>query len=166
MQSWPECGLVSACDLSLEMLRLASRNIAVAGYDGRIHPLFCDAKRLPFADQSADVILSNSIIHHIPSPAVVFIEVARCLSKGGLLFFRDLLRPGSVEDLNRLVETYAGSENAHSQKMFRESLHAALTIAEVQQLLTHAGFDGESVVQTSDRHWTACCRRPHKYVVG
>lgn len=155
-QSWPECGPVSACDLSIEMLRLAHQNIAVAGFAGRIQPLFCDAKRLPFADGSVDIMLSNSIIHHIPSPALVFAEIARCLSPRGLMFFRDLLRPESIGEVNRLVDIYAGRENAHSQKMFRDSLQAALTISEVRQHLQDAGLDDESVRQSSDRHWTAC----------
>jgi ubiquinone/menaquinone biosynthesis C-methylase UbiE len=159
LQKWPQCGQVSACDLSLEMLRLADRNISAAGYQGRIHPLYCDAKRLPFNSGSVHVLISNSIIHHIPSPASVFFEVARCLSPAGLLFFRDLLRPHSAEEVDHLVDTYAGSENAHSKKMFRESLHAALTVAEVKELLQDAGFDGDSVRQTSDRHWTACCQK-------
>ena len=155
LKAWPECGPVSACDLSMEMLRLANRNITAAGCDGRIHSVFCDAKQLPFASQSVDICLSNSIIHHIPEPVAVIAEVARCLKPGGLIFFRDLLRPTSAADVNQLVETYAGQEQPHAQKMFRESLHAALTVDEVQRLFQAVGLHNIDVRQTSDRHWTA-----------
>lgn len=155
LKAWPECGPVSACDLSMEMLRLANRNITAAGCAGRIHSVFCDAKQLPFASQSLDICLSNSIVHHIPEPAIVMAEVARCLKPGGLIFFRDLLRPTSSADVDQLVETYAGQEKPHAQKMFRESLHAALTVDEVQQLFQNVGLHNIVVRQTSDRHWTA-----------
>ncbi|MCA9036577.1 MAG: class I SAM-dependent methyltransferase [Planctomycetaceae bacterium] len=155
LQSWPQCRPISACDLSVEMLRLAKRNICNSGFDGHIHPVFCDAKRLPFGDHSVDVIVSNSIVHHIPEPAAIFAEVARCLVKGGLLFFRDLLRPATQNHVEELVMLYAANEAPHAQTMFRESLHAALTIDEVKQLLADAGLHGAKVHQTSDRHWTA-----------
>jgi len=52
------------------------------------------------------------------------------------------------------VETYAGEENEHQQKMFRESLHAALSLAEIRAGVESLGFEPESVQATSDRHWT------------
>ena len=155
IQTWPDAGPISACDLSMEMLRIANRNMQLAKCNGRIHSVFCDAKSMPFDQQSVDVFVSNSIIHHIPEPLLVMLEVARCLKPGGLVFFRDLLRPESEAELNSLVATYAGNEKPHAQKMFRESLHAALTINEVQEIFQEAGLSNVEVNQTSDRHWTA-----------
>jgi len=60
--------------------------------------------------------------------------------------------------LKHLVTTYAGDANAHQQKMFAESLHAALTGDEVRKLVAGVGFDPGGVSQTTDRHWTWAVR--------
>ena len=150
----PEFGRIFACDLSQEMLKLAQRRLADEGLDRDILPVFCDCKRLPIADESCRLIMSNSIVHHIPNPADVFAEIRRTLAPGGILFVRDLMRPESSDAVETIVETYAGDENAHQQKMFRESLHAALTVEEVQGLLNDVDLPIESVFASSDRHWT------------
>jgi hypothetical protein len=80
--------------------------------------------------------------------------MARVAPAGGLLFVRDLLRPDDEATLRRLVETYAGGANAHQQKMFADSLHAALTLAEIREHVAALGFDPATVRQTTDRHWT------------
>ena len=55
--------------------------------------------------------------------------------------------------------SYTGEENEHSQKMFAESLHAALSLEEIRQMIGQLGFQPESVNQNSDRHWTWAARR-------
>jgi hypothetical protein len=39
--------------------------------------------------------------------------------------------------------------------LFRDSLHAAFTVDEVNQLISDAGLEGVTVYQSSERHWTA-----------
>lgn len=98
--------------------------------------------------------MSNSIVHHIPEPKLVFSEMIRVAAPQATLFVRDLLRPANRAALDKLVQTYAGSDNDHQRKMFAESLHAALTLDEVRALVAVHGFGPETVQQTSDRHWT------------
>jgi ubiquinone/menaquinone biosynthesis C-methylase UbiE len=145
---------VVAIDLAGEMLRLAERNVAVAGLGNRILPQRADAKRLPWPDGRFPAVMSNSIVHHIPEPKQALAEMLRVLAPGGVLFVRDLLRPDDLDTLDRLVATYAGDENAHQQQMFRDSLHAALTLDELRGLLAELGAPPEWAAQTSDRHWT------------
>ncbi|MCE9526955.1 MAG: class I SAM-dependent methyltransferase [Planctomycetales bacterium] len=145
---------VLAVDLATHMLDLARKNVANAGFGNRIQLEQIDAKVLPFADGLFDVVISNSIIHHIPEPMHSLQEAVRVTKPGGLLFFRDLLRPADEATLTLLVQTYAGGENAHSRQMFDDSLHAALSLDEIRGLVTQLGFSPESVQQTSDRHWT------------
>jgi ubiquinone/menaquinone biosynthesis C-methylase UbiE len=149
----PHC-CVLAVDLAAHMLELARNNVAAAGLGSRIELQQIDAKALPFSDGRFDVVMSNSIIHHIPEPMHSLREAARVAKSGGLLFFRDLLRPEDETTLTRLVQTYAGNENAHSQQMFADSLHAALSLPEIRGLVSQLGFPVDSVQQTSDRHWT------------
>ena len=152
-------GEIVAIDAAAHMLVVARENIRKAGLDRRITVQLVDAKGMPFADRSVAAIMSNSIIHHIPDPRTVFAEIARVGAPGATIFLRDLLRPTDHETLQRLVETYTAGANDHQKKMFGESLHAALTIAEVQELVAEFGFDPAGVLQTTDRHWTWTARK-------
>lgn len=151
--------VVTAIDLAGEMLKVAARNVRAAELSERIRLERVDAKSLDFADAQFEAAMSNSILHHIPEPLLALREMVRVLQPGGLLFVRDLLRPDSLAELEQLVELYAGDENAHQRQMFHDSLHAALTVAEVRDLLSECDLSPESVRQTSDRHWTICCIR-------
>lgn len=150
---------VLAIDMAQHMLDVGRRNLDKAGLNDRIELRLCDAKKMPFADRSFDGVMSNSIVHHIPEPFAVFAEMARVVKPGGVLFVRDLLRPVDAGALAGFVKTYAGEANAHQQKMFAESLHAALTLEEVRGMVECLGFDPASVQQTSDRHWTWSSRQ-------
>jgi ubiquinone/menaquinone biosynthesis C-methylase UbiE len=152
---------VVAIDLAREMLRVAQENVVRAGLSQRIELQFVDAKTLPFADGAVRAVISNSIVHHIPEPAAVLAEMVRVAAPGATLFVRDLLRPDDEATLRRLVATYAGDANGHQQNMFGESLHAALTLAEIRTLVMSLGYNEETVQQTTDRHWTWCARKAH-----
>ena len=145
---------VTAIDLAAEMLKLADLNIAKARLADAIRVDRIDAKQMPYANGQFEAVISNSIVHHIPQPSAVFAEMARVLRNGGLLVVRDLLRPESLADVDHLVATYAGRENAHSQQLFRDSLHAALSLQEVRELADSHGVPKTAVSQSSDRHWT------------
>ncbi|MCH2211944.1 MAG: class I SAM-dependent methyltransferase [Fuerstiella sp.] len=145
---------VMACDLSPRMLEIARRNIDKAGCFHAVIPMLCNARRLPVPDDSCQQLISNSIIHHIPQPADVFSELRRVAAPGAVVFFRDLLRPGTAAEADRLVNDYAGAATQHQQQMFRDSLHAALTVPEVRTILLQTGLDPNWVRQSSDRHWT------------
>ena len=58
------------------------------------------------------------------------------------------------EEVDRLVNTYSAGCNERQQTLFRDSLHAALTVDEMRALVAELGFDPETVEVTSDRHWT------------
>lgn len=152
-KSFPDCRVMAA-DAAVNMLELARYNIEVNSLTERIELAHIDAKKLPFGDAMFDVVMSNSIIHHIPEPIHVLREAVRVTKPGGLLFFRDLLRPNTEAELINLVATYTGNENANSQRMFAESLHAALSLEEIRDLVSSFGFNPGTVQPTSDRHWT------------
>lgn len=150
---------VTAVDLAAEMLKLAEINISQAGLLSQIRAEQIDAKQMPYPHGSFDAVISNSIVHHIPDPSSVLSEMIRVVRDEGLLFIRDLLRPNSLAEVDDLVMTYAGGENAHSQQLFRDSLHAALSLEQVRQLAEVCGIASAAVTQTSDRHWTLAWSR-------
>jgi ubiquinone/menaquinone biosynthesis C-methylase UbiE len=148
-----------AVDAARHMLAVATANIKKAGLDKRIQLQCCDAKKMPFADSSFQAVMSNSIVHHIPQPLGVLAEIKRLAAPGGTIFVRDLMRPADDQMVKHFVATYAGDANAHQQKMFDESLRAALTLDEIRAMVQGLGFGPETVRATSDRHWTWCAVR-------
>lgn len=145
---------IVAVDLAEHMLALGLQHVEREGFADRITLERIDAKRLAYDDGRFDIVMSNSIVHHIPEPRHALAEMLRVLKPTGTLFVRDLLRPEDDATVEHLVATYAGKENADQQQLFRQSLHAALTVAEVRELLESLGVDPATCEQTTDRHWT------------
>lgn len=149
----PDVG-IAAVDLSAEMLKLAAAHLRAARLEDRISLHLADAKNLPFPAATFDAVISNSIVHHIPEPVTVLREMARVAKPGAALLIRDLLRPDTPEAADALVRQYAGNESPRQQKLFRDSLGAALTLDEIAAAARTAGLTGVTLAQTSDRHWT------------
>jgi len=145
---------ITAVDLSAWMLKLGRRNVREAGFADRIRLEKVDAKAMPYADQSFEIVISNSIVHHVPDPAPVLAELARLTARSGVLFVRDLLRPADDRSAKRLVATYAADANDRQRALFDASLRAALTVEEVRGLVAGLGLPERGVAPTSDRHWT------------
>ncbi|MGB3535293.1 MAG: class I SAM-dependent methyltransferase [Microcoleaceae cyanobacterium] len=142
-------------DLSENMLKIGSENVSRAGLNAKIKLEKVDAKNLDYSDRQFDGIISNSIIHHLPDPLPCLKEIKRVLKPNSSILLRDLLRPENTETRDNLVEEYAADCNPHQRQLFRDSLQAAFTLKEVEQMIQTAGLEGVKVYQSSDRHWTA-----------
>ncbi len=145
---------VTGIEISCEMLKIARLKVAEAGESRRIRLLEGDAKGLPFARDQFDGVFSNTILHHVADPVAYFKEAWRVLRPGGALVIRDLVRPESVEAATQLVETYAATSTDYQKKLFHDSLLAAYSIEETNQMLEDAGVCGAIVEMSSDRHMT------------
>jgi ubiquinone/menaquinone biosynthesis C-methylase UbiE len=150
---------VLATDLAGTMLELARRNVAGSGLEARIQCVRGSARALPCPSGRFEAVISNSLVHHIPDPVPALAEMARLVAPGGTLFVRDLVRPGTRQEVDALVSAYAGDEPLAAQGLFRASLHAALTVTEVKDIARALGLPPEDVAMTSDRHWTWTWRR-------
>lgn len=151
---------VVAIDLAEHMLALARLNVDRAGFSTRIRLEKTNGRSMIYADDSFPAVMSNSIVHHIPVPRETVAEMVRVCQPGGVLFVRDLMRPADKLTLDHLVRTYAGTATAHQQKMFADSLHAALTLDEIRAVAGEFGFPPQTVQATTDRHWTWSVRKP------
>ena len=149
---------VIGIDLAASMLDVARTNIELNGFSQRILVDCQDSKQLSFDDARFDVVMSNSIVHHVPDPKGLLTEATRVVAPGGILFFRDLLRPDDDATVEHLVATHAGDESQHAQQLFRDSLRASLTLEEVSSLVGGLDVTTESLDATSDRHWTWIAR--------
>lgn len=145
---------VVAIDAAEDMVGIAERNVVASGLADRVRPELVNARTLPYPDGHFAAVMSNSIVHHLADPAPVLAEMARVCRPGGALFVRDLFRPDTEAELNRLVDLYAAGANGHQRMLFADSLRAALTVAEVRDLVGRLGFPPATVRATSDRHWT------------
>lgn len=145
---------VTAFDAAEEMLKLAEEKVASTGLSKRIEVRQGDAKKMPFPENHFDVVISNTILHHIPEPIKLLEEARRVLKPAGVLVIRDLFRPESEAEAWRLVELHAGEGSEQQRRMLFDSLHAALTLEEARDLANAAGLSAASVEMTSDRHYT------------
>lgn len=78
-------GHATCTDISPGMIDALGENARGLGFD--VATAVCDAERLPFADQSFDLVLGHAILHHIPDLDRAFAEFARLLRPGGTIVF-------------------------------------------------------------------------------
>jgi ubiquinone/menaquinone biosynthesis C-methylase UbiE len=161
---------VVAIDLADHMLALARVNVTRAKLDARIQLEKRDAKSAGWPDGKFEVVISNTILHHIPEPTDLVREMWRLTARGGTIFLRDLARPGAVEEVSALVEKHGGTpasddprvvaSHERQRALFEASLHAALTLEEMRARVRSIGIPDSAVTMTSDRHWTLSCTKP------
>ena len=107
---------------------------------------------LPDAIASADVIVSNSVLHHLHDPLQFWRLVAVMGAPGSVVLHRDLRRPDSETQLNQLQQRYLPDAPACLIDDYRASLRAAFTIDEVQSQLEVLGLERFSVREEDDRY--------------
>jgi len=155
-QQCPQLKII-ASDLSKNMLLIGSTNVEQAGLQKQISLELADSKQLPYQDGQFDMVISNSIVHHLPDPLPFLLEIKRVLKPNGAIFIRDLIRPLDEATMNAFVESI-GRESDYDERqnmLLRDSLHAAFRLNEVNELVQKAGLEGVKVYQSSDLHWTA-----------
>ncbi len=106
-----------------------------------------------------DLVVSNSLLHHLPDPAVLWETVKRIGRPGAPVLVADLFRPADAAAVDALVEGYAADAPPVLQRDFRASLHAAFEPGEVRAQLETAGLDF-AVDVVSDRHLVVSGRLP------
>lgn len=149
----PRC-VVRGVDGSAPMIELGRAAVAAAGLSARVE-LY--QARLNFATNSFPVdavaVVSNSLVHHLHDPMLLWRFLAQHAFPGAKVFIMDLLRPETERRARDLVVQYAASEPAILQRDFFNSLCAAYQVDEVVAQLHAAGLRGLSVNVVSDRHW-------------
>lgn len=100
-----------------------------------------------------DAVISNSLLHHLPDPQVLWKSISELGAPGAAVQVMDLMRPESHEDAQRLVDLYAADAPEILREDFYNSLLAAYTPVEISDQLLNAGLDRLKVIIPSDRHW-------------
>ena len=73
---------VHASDLSMKMLERCRDN--ARGARAAVRLALSDAERLPYADDSFDLVVARGALHHVPSPLDALKEIRRVLEPGGV----------------------------------------------------------------------------------
>jgi cyclopropane fatty-acyl-phospholipid synthase-like methyltransferase len=107
-----------------------------------------------------DAVVSNSLLHHLPSPRVLWDSISSLGGRGAAVQVMDLVRPESEAHARRLVDLYADGAPAVLREDFHNSLLAAYTVGEIADQLREAGLDGLDIETPSDRHWMVSGRLP------
>jgi len=147
----PACEIVGV-DGSEAMLRLGRTRVAQAGLTDRVR---LERRRLPdpdLAGAGVDVVISNSLLHHLHDPSVLWETVATCARPAAAVFVMDLRRPPDETAVDRLVELYAAGAPEVLRRDFRASLCAAFEPVEVVAQLARAGLPELAVAAVGDRH--------------
>jgi ubiquinone/menaquinone biosynthesis C-methylase UbiE len=131
--------MVVGVDRSVNMVVAARRSALELGLAGRARFLVGDAGKLSFPNASFDLVISNSLLHHVPDPIPVFNEMARVVKPAGIVLLRDLRRPSRlVFPLH--VRWFGRYYSGLMRELYINSVGAAYTAPELARLLQRSAL--------------------------
>lgn len=158
-KAYPDCS-VHGVDASRAMLDFGRQAIREAGLEDRVELRSGYLPGVTLPRSAYDTIVSNSLLHHLPDPMILWREIRRLSRPGSGVFVMDLLRPDSRRRARDLVRTYCGDEPDILRRDFYHSLLAAYRPDEVSDQLWKADLEHLEVQVVSDRHMVVAGRVP------
>ncbi len=145
-----ECDALDGSNAMLAHARRALAELPGVAKRCRLVQDLLPSEKLPKA--AYDLVLSNSLLHHLHDPQVLWRTVREVAKPGAIVLVMDLMRPASAMWAASLVATYAADAPEVLRTDFRNSLYAAFEPREVVAQLKEAGLEGLEVGVVSDRH--------------
>ena len=145
---------ITGVDGALAMLDIGRKEIERAGLSDRIKLNECMLPDTEMTGQKYDAIISNSLLHHLKNPIVLWEMIKRYAKENAPVFVMDLMRPESKDKARDLLGLHASGAPEILQEDFYNSLLASYTIDEVKEQLSRTGLE-LSVESVSDRHLIA-----------
>jgi ubiquinone/menaquinone biosynthesis C-methylase UbiE len=134
---------IEGIDLSHSMIELARVNAAREGLTN-VQFSVGDAKRIPYANETFDLVICHQLLHQLPDPAVALREIDRVAKRRGGVLVRDVRRlPEPAMTLAIPFWTFRYSRRLREQTA--ASFRAGLSVAEFRRLLQDAGVEGAAV---------------------
>ncbi|MFQ5938062.1 MAG: class I SAM-dependent methyltransferase, partial [Acidiferrobacterales bacterium] len=151
-RAYPGCEVIGM-DGAEAMLALGREAVKAAGMGSRIR---LGRVHLPakFPQREAfDTVISNSLLHHLANPGVLWDAMERASGGKAAGFVMDLMRPDTERAAHELVDQYAGAEPEILKRDFYHSLRAAYRSDEIRAQLEQAGLQDRLQIEiVSDRH--------------
>ncbi len=101
---------------------------------------------------SANVLVSNSLLHHLHDPGCLWLAIKNVCVPGAMVQIRDLRRPQSKNEAIALQQKYLSEAPDVLIRDYLASLQAAFTVDEVQIQLQEADLVNLSVSEIEDRY--------------
>ena len=118
---------IEATDASPEMIAEAKRDTRSA----KLHFSVQDMFRLPYANQSFDVVIVSNALHIVPQPEKALAEIRRVLKDDGVLIAPTFTHAGN---------SFSGKVKAFFMKLAGFPLHSRWTSAEFLRFLRQNGW--------------------------
>ncbi len=155
LPEWRFCGV----DRSFAMIRLAAESEgdsspATGGEGpakGNVQFVPGDANSLPFRDASFDLVLCNSVLHHMREPSRLLAEIRRIAKPNAGILLRDLRRPSRIS-YSFHVRWHGRHYEGLMYKLYCDSVRAAYTRKELAAMLRPAGISGARVFSHGSTH--------------
>jgi SAM-dependent methyltransferase len=144
---------VTGVDGSAAMIGLArQRQARETGSGDRVRFIEARIPGTPLPAGPYAAIISNSLLHHLHRPAVLWETIAAYAAAGTRIYVADLRRPPTTAVARQLVDAYACGEPDILRRDFYRSLCAAFETCEVELQLEAAGLAELAVTVIGDRH--------------
>jgi ubiquinone/menaquinone biosynthesis C-methylase UbiE len=131
----PSSSKLTATDISQDMISIARSKLA----DKRIEWKLVDAQKLPFDEESFDLVISQFGYMFVPDKPKAFSEIFRVMTPGGILMFNtwDKIEHNRVVSIaNKVINSYF----ANDPTQFYQIQFSMYNPDEIKALLKHAGF--------------------------
>ena len=141
-----------AVDGAAEMLKHASELNQKENLSQKIKLIEACLPNLELPQVFYHAIISNSLLHHLQNPFVLWETIQNHAKPFAHVFVMDLVRPVDEQTVQFLSNEYAANEPDILKRDFENSLRAAYTVKEVRQQLEEMGLIKLQVEEVSDRH--------------
>ncbi len=148
-------------DRSLAMVRLATESGGLgdgtpatgnaASAKANVQFAAGDANSLPFGDASFDLVLCNSVLHHMRKPDRLLAEIRRIAKPNGAILLRDLRRPSRITGSFH-VRWHGRHYEGLMYKLYCDSVRAAYTREELAGMLKLYGISRARVFTHGSTH--------------
>ncbi len=131
---------IDAIDLSQNMLDLGAQTAAREGVANSIKYSIGDAKAIPFADHTFDLVICHNFLHQLPEPIVTVKEINRVAKKAGAILIRDVRRLAEPL-MSALLPLYCLGDGNVLRRLTYDSYFAGLTYREFVEMPRKASVE-------------------------
>ena len=137
---FPHCQ-IHCVDGAPQMLVQGKQAVQREGLEEQVHFFLGNLPdKLPLPQDQYEMVISNSFLHHLTDPMILWNAIRDYCLPGGAVLIVDLLRPTSEEKAQLLVDRYLPDAPQLLQQDMLLSLRAAYTLDEVKAQLEQANL--------------------------